>query len=294
MAEAANVQLGRLSLEVGLVNGSGVVDVLNPTEGWNLPDEVVAKLGAFVTKTVTLEPRRGNPEPVHARWGANGSVVNSVGLANPGVERAAELWRTLPLRLGIPIIGSIEGVPEHVAELVALLAASTPVAAFELNLSCPNVSGGLVAADAVATGRAVAAARAATDLPLIAKLTPACGAIGDVARAAEAAGADAICCTNTMPVLAGSAAGALLGSGLRAGLSGPDLHPIALRCVADVAEAVALPVIGLGGVDSLEAARRMWAAGAAVIGVGTAAWLDPHLVGRLRDVIGAHSPLGLD
>lgn len=283
MSAATQVHLGALSLDVGLINGSGVVDVLNPAEGWNVPDAEVAKLGAFVTKTVTLKPRRGHDLPVVAHWGTNGSLVNAVGLANPGVDRAIELWNALPDRLGIPIVGSVVGDPDEVAELVTLLAASTPVEAFELNLSCPNVSGSLVAADPGATGRAVAAARAATDLPLIAKLTPACGVVGDVVRAAEAAGVDAFCCGNTMPIWAVGDAAPLLGNGPRAGLSGPDLHAIAVRLVADAAAVTELPIIGLGGVDSVAAVRRMQDVGARVIGVGSAAWLDHSVIGRLRD-----------
>jgi dihydroorotate dehydrogenase (NAD+) catalytic subunit len=121
---------------------------------------------------------------------------------------------------------------------------------------------------------------------VIVKLTPACGSIAGVVRAAEAAGADAICCGNTMPVVALDDAGQpLLGGGPRAGLSGPLLHPIALRMVIEAAAATSLPIIGLGGVDSPAAARRMRDAGALVVGVGSAAWHDPGVIDRLRDAI---------
>ncbi|MCW2973474.1 MAG: dihydroorotate dehydrogenase family protein [Thermoleophilia bacterium] len=283
MVGSAQVHLGGLSLDVGLVNGSGVVDVTNPTEGWNLPDEVVAKLGAFVTKTVTTEPRRGHPAPVVAPWGSDGSLVNAVGLANPGLDAVIEHWSGLQQRLGIPIIFSVEGHVDRAAELVGRLAAETCAAAFELNLSCPNVGGGLIAADPVATGAVVAAARAATQLPIIVKLSPAGGRSGEVARSAEAAGADALCCGNTMPVHAFAPDGRpLLGNGFGAGLSGADLHPVALRLVADVAAATELPVIGLGGVRDDASLHRMLDAGAQLVGVGTAAWNDHDVVARLR------------
>jgi dihydroorotate dehydrogenase (NAD+) catalytic subunit len=279
------VQIGSLTLDIGLVNGSGVVDVLNPTEGWNTPDHLVAQLGAFVTKTVTAEARKGHPEPVVAAWGSAGSLVNSVGLANPGLDTALELWQALSVRLQLPIIASVEAQPSNVADLVEKVASSTSVSAIELNLSCPNLGGTLVAASPLAVSRSVAAARAVTDLPLIAKLTPA-GPTADVVRAAEAAGTDAITCGNTMPVIALDADGSpALGNGPRAGLSGVDLHPLALRLVTDAAAATELPIIGLGGVDSPAAMRRMHDAGASVIGVGTAAWFDPHVIVELRQAL---------
>jgi dihydroorotate dehydrogenase (NAD+) catalytic subunit len=287
MSDSAQIHIGALSLDVGLLNASGIVDVVSSTEEFNLPDEIVAKLGAFVTKTITLEPRLGHPQPIIARWGSGSSLVNAVGLMNPGLQHAIELWRDLPRRLGIPVIASVDGAEADVAELVGAVSARSPVAAIELNLSCPNVTGGLVASDPAATGRAVAAARAATSLPIIAKLTPASGRVGDVVRAAEAAGVDAICCGNTMPVIATDATGApLLGAGVRAGLSGVDLHPMALRLVADAAAATTLPIIGLGGIDSPAAIQRMRSAGAVIFGVGTAAWYDWSVIGRLAEVLG--------
>ena len=286
MGHGRQVHLGQLVLDVGLVNGSGVVDVLNPSAGWNLPDEVVAKLGAFVTKTATMDPRPGHPPPVVAPWGSDGSLVNSVGLAGPGIHAAIAAWQTLPGRLGIPIVASLDGGDEALGDLVGHACSADAIDAIELNLSCPNVEGGLIAADPKATERAVSVARRASSLPLIAKLTPACGQVRDVVRAADAAGADAICCGNTMPVAASDRVGRpLLGSGVRAGLSGPDLHPLALRLVLDAAAATSLPIIGLGGVDSPTAARRMFDAGAQVIGVGSAAWNDPDVITELRAAI---------
>ncbi|MCW2950238.1 MAG: pyrDB [Thermoleophilia bacterium] len=277
------VHIGSLALDVGLVNGSGVVDVLNPDSDWNLADEVVSRFGAFVTKTTTLLPRSGHPSPVTAVFGSPGSLVNSVGLANPGIHRSVELWEQLPGRLQIPIIASLEGSVRDVSQLAEIADSSAAVAAIELNLSCPNVDDSLVAADARATHQVVSAARSVTKRPIIVKLTAACGIVKEVVRAAEAAGADAVCCGNTMPVIAVTAAGRpLLGSGKRAGLSGRDLHPIALRLVADAAQATSLPVIGLGGIATIDDIRRMQDVGASLFGVGTAAWRDPEVVGRLR------------
>jgi dihydroorotate dehydrogenase (NAD+) catalytic subunit len=279
------VSIAGLRLDPPLLNGSGVLDVVSSDEGWNVPPAQLAKLGAFVTKTITRTPRSGNPQP----WAdtlAPGTLINAAGLPNPGIDRAVLDWAHLPELLGTPIIASIGGAAADLPELAALLDTATWVAAIELNLSCPNVDGGLLAADPIAVAEVIALVRARTRLPLLAKLTPACGAPGAVARAAVDAGADALTCGNTMPARAADPATGtpLLGAGFHGGLSGTQLHAINLRLVAEVAAATDAPVVGLGGVDGIAAARRILDAGAAVIGVGTGQVHDPGLI----DALAAH------
>lgn len=271
-----------------LVNGSGVIDAVSSDEGWNLPASTLRKLGAFTTKTVTSEPRAGHPQPWADTWG-DGSLINAAGLPNPGIAAAMAEWAHLPETLEVPVIVSIGGDPARLGELAAAIDAAGWASAIEVNLSCPNVDGGLVAADPVASHAALARVRAKTSLPLLAKLTPACGARAAVARAVVDGGADAITCGNTMPARLLDAAGdPVLGAGPDGGLSGAALHPINLRLVAEVRDAVDVPIVGLGGVDGTAAADRMRAAGADIIGVGTGAVFDPGLVDGLASHLAAH------
>ncbi|MEO6866528.1 MAG: dihydroorotate dehydrogenase [Gaiellales bacterium] len=277
------VSIGLLKIEPPLVNGSGVIDAVSLDEDWNLPDAVLGKLGAFTTKTVTSSPRHGNPQPWADSIGP-GMLANAAGLPNPGIDAALRDWAVLPARLGIPIIFSIGGSADELPELAAHVSAAGWASAIELNLSCPNVDGGLVAAHPTDVAEVVSRVRARTSLPLIAKLTPACGAIAAVARAAADNGADALTCINTMPIraLAPGTGHPLLGAGPDGGMSGTGLHPIALRAVAEARAAVVIPIIGLGGVDSIDAARRMRDAGATIIGLGTGLLFDPGLIDTLR------------
>jgi dihydroorotate dehydrogenase (NAD+) catalytic subunit len=277
----ASVTVGSLVLEAPLVNGSGVIDATSSDQGWNLPARVLSKLGAFTTKTITLEPRPGNPQP-WAETLDQGTLINAAGLPNPGIEAAAHDWAHLPDELGVPVIVSIGGAEDVLDTLAASIDVAGWASAIELNLSCPNVQGGLVAGDPHAVEQVVSCVRASTKLPLLAKLTAATGAPAEVARAAVAAGADGLTCGNTIPARAVTAIGAaMLGAGPHGGMSGRGLHPINLRLVADVAAAVDVPVIGLGGVDSTAAADRMLDAGARIVGIGTGAVFDPDLIGTL-------------
>jgi dihydroorotate dehydrogenase (NAD+) catalytic subunit len=280
----AAVTVRTLELDPPLVNGSGVVDAVSADQGWNLPDAQLSKLGAFTTKTITASARDGHPQPWADTFG-DGTLVNAAGLPNPGIEAALRDWASLPARLGVPVIVSIGGDARTLDELAAQVDAAGWASAIELNLSCPNVDGGLVAGDPGAVTQVVSRVRARTTLPLFAKLTPAAGAPGAVARAAVDAGADALTCGNTMPVRALAPDGSsLLGAGPDGGLSGVGLHAINLRLVATVAATVDVPIIGLGGVDGIAAARRMLDAVASNDGGGTGAVHDPGLV----DALAAH------
>jgi dihydroorotate dehydrogenase (NAD+) catalytic subunit len=246
-----------------LLNASGCLDALTAPE-------TAGALDAFVTKTVTPEPRDGNP-PVRIAETDFG-MLNAIGLANPGRERFVA--ETLPaLRaLGRPIWVSVGGfMTGDYAETCEQLEDVT----IELNLSCPNV-------DEESAAEIVAACRAVTELPLYAKLSPATWDIGESARAVEAAGADGLSLVNTMrglaldrslrPVLA-------RGTG---GYSGPALRPIALAAVYACRRATQLPIVGMGGVSSGRDALELIACGANHVALGTVLFADPEAPTRVR------------
>jgi dihydroorotate dehydrogenase (NAD+) catalytic subunit len=249
-----------------LVNASGCLDAVTA------PD-VARSLDAFVTKTVTPEPREGNP-PVRIAETEAG-MLNSIGLANPGRERF--LARTLPaLRgLGIPLWVSVGGFSaDEYAETCAALDDVT----IELNLSCPNVDEAPESAAEI-----VAACRAATSLPIYAKLSPAAWDIAEVARAVEAAGADGLCLVNTIRGLAlDSRFRPVLARGA-GGYSGPALKPIALAAVYACRKATELPIVGMGGVQTGRDALELIACGATHVALGTVLFADPEAPSRVRN-----------
>jgi dihydroorotate dehydrogenase (NAD+) catalytic subunit len=262
-----------------LLNASGCLDALTAPE-------VARQLDAFVTKTVTPLPRPGNA-PVRIVETEAG-MLNSIGLANPGRERF--LADSLPrLReLDLPLWVSVGGFAAcEYAETCERLEDVT----VELNLSCPNVDEAPESAAEI-----VAACRAATRLPLYAKLSPAAWDIGEVARAVDAAGADGLSLVNTMrglaldertlrPVL-GTATG---------GYSGPALRPIALAAVFACRRATALPIVGMGGVTTGRDALELMAAGASAVALGTALFADPDAPARVRAELQVElDRLGLD
>jgi dihydroorotate dehydrogenase (NAD+) catalytic subunit len=250
-----------------LLNASGCLDALAA------PD-VARSLDAFVTKTITPEPREGNP-PVRIAETESG-MLNSIGLANPGRERFVA--ETLPRlrQLGLPLWVSVGGFAA--SEYAETCASVEAVAAIELNLSCPNVDEALESAAEI-----VAACRAATSLPLYAKLSPAAWDIAEAARAVEAAGADGLSLVNTLrglaldertlrPTLARSTGG----------YSGPALKPVALAAVYACAGAVDLPIVGMGGVRTGLDALELIAAGASAVALGTILFSDPEAPARIR------------
>ena len=266
-----------------LLNASGCLDALTAPE-------VARSLDGFVTKTITPEPRAGNPAVRIAETDAG--MLNSIGLANPGRDRF--LADTLPrLReLGVPLWISVGGFSAHdYAETCAALSSRDDVAAVELNLSCPNVDEAPESAAAI-----VSACRAATGLPLYAKLSPAAWDIAEVARSVEAAGADGLSLVNTLrglaldertlrPTLA-------RGTG---GYSGPALKPVALAAVYACAAAVAIPIVGMGGVRSGLDALELIAVGASAVALGTILFSDPEAPVRIRAELDAEAAVrGLD
>ena len=231
--------------------------------------------GAVTAKSCGPEPRRGHPNPTVLDWGHG--LINAVGLPNPGVEAEVGLLsetRRLLEPLGVALIASIFAeTPERFAEVAARVSDAAPDL-IELNVSCPNVGSELgepFAASAEGVAAVTERVREATRIPIVVKLSPAVADIARVARAAELAGASAICAVNTMPgMLIDAESGAAVLANAEGGISGPALKPIALRCVHAVARAVAIPIIGTGGVLDGTDAVEMLMAGATAVGIGSA------------------------
>jgi dihydroorotate dehydrogenase (NAD+) catalytic subunit len=260
-----------------ILNASGCLDALTA------PD-VARQLDAYVTKTVTPLPRGGN-DPVRIAETDVG-MLNSIGLANPGIEafRAEVLPRLADL--GVPIWVSVGGFgADDYAALCADLDQCDEVAAIELNLSCPNVD-----SPSETTAEIVAAARARTGRPLYAKLSPALPDVAQAARAAADAGAEGLSLVNTIRGLAldeltlrpklATASG---------GLSGPALRPIALAAVYACYRATGLPIVGMGGVETGRHALDLIAAGASAVALGTILFADPDAPARIRAELAAEA-----
>lgn len=253
--------------------------------------------GAVVTRSVTRDARRGH-RPPRMSLRADG-LLSSVGTPNPGLE--AMLQRQAPRWVGfdVPVIVSICGeAVDDISALARTLETHPDVAGVELNLACPDRgrSGEPIGLDVEASEVATVAARAATELPLMVKLTAAVPDIRVVARAVVAAGADAVSATAALPALAldGGAVGPALGT-TYGGLSGPAIKPVGLRAVWEIAQVVKVPVVGLGGVHCLEDVIDYLAAGATAVGLATAALGEPTLPGRLASELeGWGTEQGLD
>lgn len=253
-----------------LLNASGCLDAL-------VAPDVARSLDAFVTKTVTPLPRDGNT-PVRIAETDVG-MLNSIGLANPGIDRFLAGGLPRLEQLGVPLWVSVGGFEtDHYADLCSRLDDYASVSAIELNVSCPNVE-----APAESTSQIVAAARLATRKPLWAKLSPAVPDIGEVARAAQAAGADGLSLVNTIRGLKLDVRTLrpALGPG-QGGLSGPALKPIALAAVATCYRATGLPIVGMGGIRTGLDALEFVAAGARHVAVGTTLFADPDAPARIR------------
>ena len=264
-------------MSVPILNASGCLDALTAPE-------VARSLDAFVTKTVTPRPREGNP-PVRIAE-VEGGMLNSIGLANPGID--AFLVTHLPrlAALGMPLWVSVGGFSAvEYAESCARLDERDEVATIELNLSCPNVEEAPETAAEI-----VAACREATAKPLYAKLSPATWDVGESARAVEAAGADGLSLINTIRGLALDDRSLEPRLARRTGgLSGPVLKPIALACVDAAARATALPIVGMGGVFTGRDAVDLLAVGASAIALGTVLFAAPDAPDRVREELAAES-----
>ena len=276
--------LAGLRLAHPVLNGSGTWDAIAAIRTFGPAARDELPFAAFVSKTITLAPRGGNPPP--RLWEAPAGLINSIGLPNKGLE--GFLARDLPelATLPVPLIVSVAGFSHaEFATLVAAVAERPEVAALELNVSCPNVKSGCV----IGTERSEMAdlmsrVRPLTSKPLIVKLTPNVSDVAPVAVAAQDGGADALSLINTLRATAiDPRTGApWLGAG-QGGLSGPAVRPVALALTAQVAACTQLPIVGMGGIQSGRDALDFLRAGAACVAVGTENFRDPLAGARIRN-----------
>ncbi len=285
-----------LELAHPIINGSGTFDAIAARRAFG--EELLSgfPFAAYVSKTITLEPREGNPPP--RLWESAAGMINSIGLPNKGLE--GYLGEDLPLLAEIcagvasaqgsapPLITNVMGASaEEIARLLEACDPREEIAALELNVSCPNVKTGLdIGADPRQLEAVVRAVRPCTCKPLIVKLTPNTADVALCAQAAEDGGADAVSLINTLRATALAprngveSSRAWLGGG-SGGLSGAAIRVVALAQVAAVAERVRIPVIGMGGVRSANDARDLIDVGASLVAVGTESFRDPAAAGRI-------------
>ncbi len=285
--QALAVNLCGLRLATPLILASGVAGM---NVDW-LVESARAGAGAVVAKSASPEPREGHPEPTVVEWGHG--LINAVGLRNPGAEVMAEELAGLKARLaplGVPLIASVVAdTVEGFAHVTRVLAAAHPDM-IEVNISCPNVEaefGRPFAAEATSAAAVTRAVKAVTPCPVIVKLSPNVTDIVAIARAVEAAGADAICAINTISgMVIDIATGRPVLANRTGGVSGAAIRPIAVRCVYEITRAVTIPVIGLGGVEHGRDVLEMIMAGATAVGVGSAVYVHgPAIFSRLLSEI---------
>jgi dihydroorotate dehydrogenase (NAD+) catalytic subunit len=305
------VEFCGLRLAHRVINGSGTFDAIAARRAFGGALEQDFPFAAYVSKTITLAPRAGNPPP--RLWEAAGGLINSIGLPNKGLD--GYLAEDLPQlgafharvpgeqheRMPVPLITNVMGsTAEELSALVDACERRAEIAAIELNVSCPNVKTGLdIGADPTLLEHVVAACRARTRKPLIVKLTPNTADVASCALAAEAGGADAVSLINTLRAMALAPSGGArthrsngtagesgaqrwLGGGT-GGLSGPAIRVVALAQVAAVAARVRIPVVGMGGVQSAAHARELLDVGATLVAVGTESFRDPTVAARVAE-----------
>lgn len=284
-------RLGSLTIKNRVLTASGTFGYGDECPG--LVD--VSRLGAIVTKSLSLKPRPGNP-PIRIAETPSG-MLNSIGLANIGVERFIHEKLPVLRALGATIIANIAGSTiDEYSRVLELLEAEPGIDAYEINVSCPNVKeGGLsFGTSCQLTGSVTRTLRRLTKKPLIIKLTPNVTHISEFARAVEAEGADAVSVINTLigmavdirtrkPIL----------STVTGGLSGPAIRPVALAKVYETVRAVKIPVVGIGGICTAEDALEFLIVGAQAVQVGTASFIDPaaavHVVEGIERFCEEHS-----
>jgi dihydroorotate dehydrogenase (NAD+) catalytic subunit len=303
---ASSVEFCGLTLAHPVINGSGTFDAIAAARAFG--DQQLREhfpFAAYVSKTITLQPRAGNPPP--RLWEAQAGLINSIGLPNKGLQ--GYLREDLPALAelgigrsvdghgpGVPLITNIMGASaDELSTLLEECNAHAQIAAVELNVSCPNVKTGLdIGSDPEQLERVVRAVRGRTDKPMIVKLTPNTADVAACAQAAQHGGADAVSLINTLRAMAlaprsrsgGGGAGSReqaprwLGGGT-GGMSGPAIRAVALAQVAAVAARVSIPVIGMGGVQSARHARDLLDVGATLIAVGTESFRDPAVGARI-------------
>jgi len=269
-----SVNLGNLDLKNPVMVASGTFGYAEEFKG--LMD--LKKLGAIVTKTITLKPRPGNLPPRTCETPAG--MLNSIGLENPGVDRFIKEKLPFLKKLGIPVIVSIaaEDNPEEFFVLVRELEKINTVAAIELNISCPNMQKDkLISQDPAETFALVSAVRKLTNKCLITKLSPNVTSISGIALAAQEAGSNAVALINTLTGMSIDVHKRTpkLGSWV-GGLSGPAIRPVAVRMVWEAYNKIKIPIIGMGGIMDAESALEFLIAGATAVSVGTANFINPR------------------
>lgn len=275
-----------LKLRHQVINASGTFDAIAARRVYG--DALLARFpfSAFVSKTITPEPRVGNqPQRI---WETPAGMINSIGLPNKGLE--GFLAEDLPqlAELPVPLVVSVMATGhEEFSRLVTGVAQRDEVSAIELNISCPNVHSGLIVGEQPSETEALLVTlRPLTEKPLIVKLTPNVASPADVAVAAEEGGADAVSLINTLKASAIDPAtgepGIAAGHG---GLSGPAVRPVAIAQLRAVAAAVSIPIVGMGGVSCGADAIEMLSAGATLVAVGTENFRDPRAGERVAGEI---------
>ena len=278
-----NVNIGALSLKNPVMTASGTFGY-----GVEFEDFIdLAGLGGIIVKGTTLKPREGNDYPRMAETASG--MLNCVGLQNKGVDYFCEHIYPQIMDIDTNMIVNVSGSsPEDYAECAARIDALDKIPAIELNISCPNVKDGGMAFGVTCAGASsvVKAVRQAYHKTLIVKLSPNVTDIAEIARAVEAEGADSVSLINTLMGMAIDVEKRKkvlsIGTG---GLSGPCVKPVALRMVNQVAKAVKIPVVGLGGISTAKDALEFLMAGATAIEIGTANFLDPAVTIKVRDGI---------
>jgi dihydroorotate dehydrogenase (NAD+) catalytic subunit len=298
-----SVEFCGLQLAHPIINGSGTFDAIAARRvfGERLLEDF--PFAAYVSKTITLEPRAGNPPP--RLWETPAGLINSIGLPNKGLDgymredlpQLAELTSGASGRSAIPLITNVMGATaEEFSRLVAACDARAEIAAIELNVSCPNVKTGLdIGADPGQLQEVLRTVRELTGKPLIVKLTPNTADVSACGLAAEQGGADAVSLINTLRATALAPLGRSAGTGSdgtstqrdrwlgggTGGLSGPAIRAVALAQVAAVATRVSIPIVGMGGVQSAAHAQDLLDVGATLVAVGTESFRDPAAGARI-------------
>ena len=274
------VHLRRLTLQNPILVASGTFGYAREMAAYARFD----RLGGIVPKTVTLQPRAGNPPPRTVE--TSSGLLNSIGLDNDGLGAFLDKHLDYLSGLGSALIVNIAGHEiDEFARMAERLDSKSGIAALELNISCPNVSGGIdFATQPEMTAEVVSKVVGACRFPVIAKLTPNVTDVVPIAQAAGEAGADAVSLINTLLGMAidWRQRRAILGNTV-GGLSGPAIKPVALRIVWQVAQNTEVPIIGVGGIQSLDDVMDFLVAGASAVQIGTANFYDPTLASRVVD-----------
>lgn len=278
-----SVKLGSIKLQNPVILASGTCGF-----GEEIAEFIdLNKVGALITKTITLKPKEGNPPPRIAE--IEGGIINSIGLENPGIGVFIKDKLPFLQKLKIPFFVSISGeTEEEFVELARILDREKGISALELNLSCPNLRNKtLFGQDAQTTYKIIKKAKEVTSIPIITKLTPQVKDITEIALACQKGGCDILSLINTIPAMViDLKSGKPFLGGITGGLSGPAIKPVALKMVYDVAKVVDIPIIGCGGIMNGKDAIEFILAGASAAAVGTANLVSPDSVLSIVKEIG--------